>query len=255
MYEDELAAAERLADGADRISTQLFRTTGLRVRRKPDRTLVTEADLAIERFVREELAAAFPDDRILGEEEGGELEAAGRLWAVDPIDATANFARGIPVWGTLIALLEDGEPVVGVVSAPALGERYSAVRGGGARMNGEPIAVSEVASVADAQVLLHQMEALLGGPLRPRVEALVLDCWRPAGFGDFWGHLLVARGAADVAIEPDLNLWDVAAPSLIVREAGGLVTTFDGGPVGHRTSCLSTNGRLHEEVLARLTLS
>ena len=252
MYEDELAFAHRVADRADVMALALFRANELSVRRKADRTLVTEADTTIERMVREELAAAFPDDHVLGEEEGGEVAPTGRQWVLDPIDATANFAKGVPIWGTLLGLIDGGETVVGVASAPALQERYAAAKGGGATMNGEPIHVSDVASIAEAHVSFHEPEVLLGGDLREATQRLVLECWRPRAFGDFWGHMLVARGAVDAVIEPSLNLWDVAALRVIVAEAGGRITAFDGGEAGHRTSALTTNGLLHEALLRRL---
>jgi len=252
VYEDELAFAHRVADRADVMALALFRANELSVRRKADRTLVTEADTTIERMVREELAAAFPDDHVLGEEEGGEVAPTGRQWVLDPIDATANFAKGVPIWGTLLGLIDGGETVVGVASAPALQERYAAAKGGGATMNGEPIHVSDVASIAEAHVSFHEPEVLLGGDLREATQRLVLECWRPRAFGDFWGHMLVARGAVDAVIEPSLNLWDVAALRVIVAEAGGRITAFDGGEAGHRTSALTTNGLLHEALLRRL---
>lgn len=252
MYDDELTFAHHVCDRADDIARRLFRATGLEVRHKADRTLVTEADLAIERMVREELAAAFPGDRVLGEEEGGSHEPEGRVWVLDPIDATANFARGVPIWGTLLGLVEDGRTVVGLASAPMLGERYAAAAGGGATMNGEPIHVSQVAAIGEAHLTFHEPEVLLGGDLREVIEHLIVECWRPRAFGDFWGHLLVARGAVDMAVEPWVNLWDVAALRVIVEEAGGRITTFDGAPTGHHTSVLTTNGVLHDELLRRL---
>jgi histidinol-phosphatase len=252
VYDDELAFAHRVADRADVMALALFRANGLSVRHKADRTLVTEADTAIERMVREELTAAYPDDHVLGEEEGGEVVPAGRQWVLDPIDATANFAKGVPIWGTLLGLIDGGETVVGVASAPALQERYAAAKGGGATMNGEPIHVSDVATIAEAHVSFHEPEVLLGGDLREATQRLVLECWRPRAFGDFWGHMLVARGAVDAVIEPSLNLWDVAALRVIVAEAGGRITAFDGGEAGHRTSALTTNGVLHEALLRRL---
>jgi histidinol-phosphatase len=253
VWEEELAFAHRVADRADAMALELFRATELAVERKADHTLVTEADRAIERMVREHLAVAFPDDHVLGEEEGGDVVPGGRQWVLDPIDATANFAKGVPIWGTLLGLLVDGETVVGVASAPALAERYAAASGGGATMNGEPIHVSEVASIGEAHLSFHEPEVLLGGALRDATERLIAECWRPRAFGDFWGHMLVARGAVDAAIEPRLNLWDVAALRVIVSEAGGRITAFDGSPTGHRTSALTTNGALHDELLARLT--
>jgi histidinol-phosphatase len=252
VYDDELAFAHRVADRADVMALALFRANGLSVRHKADRTLVTEADTAIERMVREELGAAYPDDHVLGEEEGGEVLPKGRQWVLDPIDATANFAKGVPIWGTLLGLIDGGETVVGVASAPALQERYAAAKGGGATMNGEPIHVSDVATIAEAHVSFHEPEVLLGGDLREATQRLVLECWRPRAFGDFWGHMLVARGAVDAVIEPSLNLWDVAALRVIVAEAGGRITAFDGGEAGHRTSALTTNGLLHEALLRRL---
>jgi len=253
VYEDELAFAHRVADRADAMALELFRASELSVSRKADRTLVTEADTAIERMVREELAATFPDDHVLGEEEGGDVVPGGRQWVLDPIDATANFAKGVPIWGTLLGLLVDGETVVGIASAPALQERYAAGIGGGATMNGEPIHVSRVSALEEAHVSFHEPEVLLGGPLREVTQRLIVECWRPRAFGDFWGHMLVARGAVDAVIEPSLNLWDVAALRVIVSEAGGRISAFDGSAAGHRTSALTTNGVLHEELLRRLS--
>jgi len=252
MYEHELAFAHGVADTAAGLGLSRFRRVGLEVKRKPDRTFVTEADLAIEAMVRRELAAAYPDDAILGEEEGGSIEPLGRVWVVDPIDGTANFARGVPIWGVLIALRVDGESVLGVAEAPALGERYAAMRSAGATLNGEPIHVGGVSAIEDAHVLLAEMKDLQAGPYADAVRGLIRDCWRDRGFGDFWAHMLVACGAADVMLEPKLSLWDFAAPQVILEEAGGRMTTFEGGPPVHKGSVLSTNGLLHDEVLRRL---
>lgn len=252
MYEHELASAHQLADLAAGIGLSAFRRTGLVIRAKTDRTLVTEADLAIEAALRRELAAAYPEDRILGEEEGGTTEPNGRVWVIDPIDATANFARGIPVWATLIALRVDGEPAVGVVEAPALGERYAARRGAGATLNGEPIHVGGASTISEAHVLYGEMKTLLHGAYAGGVTGLIRDSWRDRGFGDFWAHMLVASGGADVMLDPELSLWDFAAPQVVVEEAGGRMTTFDGDPPVHKGSVLSTNGLLHDEVLRRL---
>ena len=230
----------------------LFRGDGLEVRRKADMTLVTQADTSIERMLREQIEAAFPDDRVLGEEEGGSHDPSGRLWIVDPIDGTANYARGVQVWATLIALRVDGEGVLGVANAPALGERYVAIRGEGATLNGSPIRVSDVAAVSDAHLLLQEFRELVTGPDREAVRGLVSDSWRGRGFGDFWAHMLVARGSAEVVLEPELSIWDYAAIEVVVEEAGGRVSTFGGGPLRHGGSMLTTNGRLHDEVLARI---
>ncbi len=252
MFEQELAFAHQLADRAAGIGLGLFRRTGLKVMRKPDRTLVTEADLAIEGMIRRELAAAYPDDRIVGEEEGGSHEPGGRVWVIDPIDATANFARGVPIWAVLIALRVHGDTVLGVAEAPGLGERYAAIVGGGATLNGAPIHVSEVDEIGEAHVLVAEMKLLLGGPYSEAVRGLVDDSWRDRGFGDFWAHMLVAKGSAEVMLEPELSLWDFAALQAIVEEAGGRMTTFDGAPPVHGGSVVTTNGVLHDEVIGRL---
>jgi histidinol-phosphatase len=203
-------------------------------------------------MVREQVAAAFPDDHVLGEEEGGGDRATGRVWIVDPIDATANYARGIPVWATLIALQVDGELVLGLVHAPALGERYEAVRGGGARMNGRPIGVSAIGYLTQAQVFHTGLEAW-GPEPRARLVGLLGASARTRGFGDFWGHTLVARGAGEAMIEPELNIWDYAAFQVIVEEAGGRVTQLDGSPTRHLGSVVSSNGLLHDEILTAIT--
>jgi histidinol-phosphatase len=253
MYEHELSWAHGIADRAAEIGLGMFLGEGLEVRRKADLSLVTQADLEIERMVREKLAVAFPGDRILGEEEGGPLDPDGRVWVLDPIDATANFARGVPIWAVLLGLMVDGEVVVGVVDAPALGERYAAVRGAGATCNDRQIRVSDIETVADAQVLHAQLTELLRGPQREATLGLIDEAWRERGIGDFWAHLLVARGAAEVAFEPSLNLWDWAALKVIVEEAGGRMTTFEGDPVAHKSSVLTTNGVLHHELVRRLS--
>jgi histidinol-phosphatase len=252
MYDDELAFAHGLADAAARIALDLFADDGLEIRHKADKTLVTAADTGIERMVRDRLATMFPGDRIMGEEEGGTWDGAGRVWIVDPIDGTANFARAIPVWATLIALQVDGEIVLGLANAPAMGERYAAVRGGGATMNGKRIRVSQTARMGDAQFLYSQLDTLLASTRNQAVVGLVVDSARERGFGDYWGHLLVARGAAEICLEPSLAIWDYAALVPIVEEAGGRVTNFEGGPPSHKGPVLSTNGALHDEVLRRL---
>ncbi len=252
MYEDELAFAQTLADQAATIAMDLFADEGLEIRHKADRTLVTAADTAIEQMVRTSVQQTFPGDRVMGEEEGGTFDGAGRVWIVDPIDGTANYARAIPVWATLIALQVDGALVVGVASAPALGERYAAAQGQGASMNGKRIRVSDIARLADAQFLYSQLDTLLGGPQGSATLELLAGSNRERGFGDFWGHLLVARGASEICMEPSLAIWDYAALVPIVEEAGGRITDFAGGPPRHKGSVLTTNGALHRDVLRRL---
>ena len=254
MYEHEMSFARGLADLAAEIGLSVFHGD-VRVTMKADLTPVTQADTEIETMIRRQIAAAFPDDRVLGEEQGGDAAAPGRVWIVDPIDATANFARQIPIWATLIALQVDGELVLGLVNAPSLGERYEAVRGEGARFNDVPIHVSDVAEIAEAQILYAEVESWLKEPRAEGVLGVLRDAKRTRGFGDFWGHVLVGRGAADAAIEPELATWDFAAPSVVVEEAGGKITAIDGGPLRHGGSVLSSNGAIHDELVSRLAWS
>lgn len=249
MLEEELSFARDLAARAGETALEIFRSRP-EVRLKHDLTPVTAADLDIEEMVRREVAARFPRDGVLGEEAG--LAPDGdRVWVVDPIDGTRNFAAGIPLWGTLLALLVDGEPVLGVVNAPTLGERYEAVRGSGARMNREPIRVSDVARVAEATVAHPSLTEWRDAPGRDALFDLLAEARRAVGYGDFWGHCLVARGAVEAMAEPSLRIWDWAAVRVVVEEAGGRMTAVDGGPLRDGGSVLSTNGRLHDEVVGR----
>ena len=241
---DDLALALELADLADSITLERFRASDLVVETKPDLTPVTEADRAVERAIRERLASDRPDDAIVGEEYG-ETATAARRWIVDPIDGTKNYVRGIPVWATLIAL--EGE--LGLVSAPALGRRWWAARGSGAFADGREIHVSRVASLADAQLVSTGFEDWEAhGDLAAFLE-LGRRCWRTRGFGDFWSYMLVAEGAFDIACEPVVELWDLAAPQLIVEEAGGRFTDLSGQPRPDGGSAIATNRLLHEAAL------
>jgi histidinol-phosphatase len=250
VFEPELAFANELAEEAGRIGLSFFRGS-FDVRLKVDKTPVTEADLAIEAMIRSAVHERYPDDGVLGEEGGAEGGVA-RRWIVDPIDGTKNFADGIQVWATLIALAVDETPVLGVVNAAALGERYEAVRDGGARLNGEPIHVSTADRVGRASVLHAGFVDWVDGEFGPPLLDLLRDARRNRGFGDFWGHMLVARGSADVCFEPELSTWDWAALEVVVEEAGGRITQFDGSPLEHGGSVLTTNAALHDEVVARL---
>jgi histidinol-phosphatase len=253
VWRDELELANRVADLAADIAMELFGSSRLRVRQKADRTPVTEADERIEAMVRLEVGRRFPDDAVLGEEEGlaGGGHGGRRVWVVDPIDGTKNFAAGIQIWGTLLALAVDGRPEVGVVSAPALGERYEAARGGGARLNGRPIRVSAVASLHAAMLVTSGPGDWLEPPLGEPFRELAGHVSRTRGFGDFWGHMLVARGAAEAMLEPSLRVWDTAAVQVVVEEAGGRMTALDGSPLADRTSTLTSNGSLHDEIAGR----
>lgn len=250
VLDAELALAREMADRADEISMRLFRSD-LEVREKPDRSPVTEADLAIEAMIRESVRACFPDDAVLGEE-GGLQGEGSRRWIVDPIDGTRNFADGVQVWATLIALAIDERPVLGVVSAPGLGERYEAVEGSGATLNGEAIHVSRADRIPRSFVLFAEVTDWLDGPHAKGFGSLIREARRARGLGDFWGHMLVARGAADVMLEPELATWDWAALEVVVREAGGRITTIEGEPLRNGGSVVSTNGTLHDEILARV---
>ena len=218
---------------------------------KPDATPVTEADIAVERMIRDELGRRFPRDAIRGEEGGIEGDSP-RMWIVDPIDGTRNYAAGIQIWSNLLALKVDGEYVLGLVNAPALDERYAAVLGRGATWNGEPMHVSDIERTAGGMVVFGDVEAWAGADRGRRFLELARSAKRNRGFGDFWGHMLVARGAAEVMIEPQLSEWDFAPLVVIVEEAGGRVTQIDGGPPVHGGSLVSSNGLVHDEVLAAL---
>ena len=255
--DDDLSLALALADAADAISTERFGALDLAVETKPDDTPVTDADRAVERALRDLLAARRPNDAVLGEE-FGTSGGGPRRWVLDPIDGTKNFVRGVPVWATLIALMEGDEVYVGVVSAPALGRRWWASRGQGAwgTALGSParrLRVSGVRELADASFTHSSVESWDDVPAgTDGLLGLCRAVWRTRGYGDFWCHLLVAEGSVDAAAEPEVSLWDLAAPAVIVEEAGGTFTDLRGrrGPGGG--SAVSSNGRLHSAVLGFL---
>jgi histidinol-phosphatase len=250
----DLSFALELADLADSISLPRFRDAELVVESKPDRSPVTEVDREVERAMRERIGADRAGQAILGEEFGVDAaeHAAAVRWILDPIDGTKNYVRGIPVFATLIALEREGELVVGVASAPALGRRWWAARGEGAFADGRPIAVSKVERLEDAQLCYDSVPGFERHGLGKRFLDLARRCARNRGFGDFWQHMLVAEGAADIAVEPEVALWDLAASKVIVEEAGGRFTDLSGAARADGGSALSTNGQLHDEVLAIL---
>lgn len=249
---DDLQLALRLADTADAITSDRFRARDLTVDRKPDRTPVTDADLAVEDAVRAVLAEQRPEDRVAGEERGGEISAA-RTWVLDPIDGTKNFLRGVPAWATLIALVEDGTPTAGVISAPALGRRWWAATGQGAwtgtRDAAERVSVSGVREISDAYVSTTHLGSWVEHHSREAYLRLVDACWENRAFGDFWQHCLVAEGAIDLAAEAIVNPWDVAPVQIIVQEAGGVFTDVSGQVGFQGGSALSSNGHLHSTAL------
>ena len=275
---DDLALAHALADLADAISLDRYQAQDLVITTKPDNTPVTDADRAVETAIREALATHRQTDGLVGEEFGSDKDTSGRYWVIDPIDGTKNFMRGVPTWATLIALVQVDssgieEVVVGIASAPALARRWSAAKGHGASVrfsggisdsslieleeddfggseygiNEKKIAVSKVASISDASISYSDFVGW-GDRLEP-FQKMLANAWRTRGIGDFWSHMLVAEGAVDVAIEPSLALWDMAALDIIVREAGGTFTNTAGqtGPFGG--SGVSTNGLLHNAVI------
>jgi histidinol-phosphatase len=257
--EADLALALELADVADALTLERFHAEDLIVETKPDLTPVTEADRAAEQAVRERLGAVRPGDSMLGEEYGAGAGAAGggsRRWIIDPIDGTKSYVRGVPVWATLLALEEDGELTLAVVSAPALGRRWWGVRGGGAfvrdGLSDEPrrLGVSAVSELGDAQLCFAGLEEWREvGRLDSLIE-LGDQCWRTLGYGDFWQYMLVAEGALEIAINPVASLWDLAAPLVVVQEAGGRFTDLAGRAGADGGDALATNGLLHDAALA-----
>ena len=271
---DDLALAHALADLADAITLDRYQAQDLVITTKPDNTPVTDADRAVETAIREALATHRQSDGLVGEEFGSDKGSSGRYWVIDPIDGTKNFMRGVPTWATLIALVEvdaagNEDVVVGIASAPALTRRWAAAKGHGAtvRFNSgssdfvdsesddestegvseKKISVSKISSLTDASISFSDFVGW-GDRLEP-FQKMLAAAWRTRGIGDFWSHMLVAEGAVDVAIEPSLALWDMAALDIIVREAGGSFTNTAGhsGPFGG--SGVSTNGILHNAVI------
>jgi histidinol-phosphatase len=247
--EADLALALELADAADALTTARFRARDLVFESKPDRTPVTEVDRAVEAMLRDRLAQARPHDAIVGEEQGASGSSA-RRWIVDPIDGTKSYLRGAPPWATLLALEVDAEIVLGVVSAPALGRRWWAARGCGAYANGEVIQVSAVRTLADATLCFTDIAAFAYYGAGGAFSDLAGRVFDRRGFGDFWGHMLVAEGAADIMVEPVVSIWDVAALIPIVEEAGGRITDRTGVVRPDGGNAVTTNGVLHEAVLA-----
>jgi histidinol-phosphatase len=258
-YSDDLRLAHVLADAADDITSKRFKAIDLRIETKPDLTPVSDADRAVEDQIRGTLKRARPRDAVIGEEYG-KSGYSQRCWVIDPIDATKNFVRGVPIWATLIALMEDDEVVVGLVSAPALQRRWWAAKGGGAwtgrsLTKASRMKVSEVTTLSDAS---FSYSSLHGWEERNRLGGFMevsRSVWRTRAYGDFWSHMMVAEGAVDISAEPEVNLWDLAALQVIVQEAGGAFTDLSGVATPDGGNVLCTNGHLHDEVLAMLAQS
>jgi len=266
---DDLDLALELADIADTITMARYRAEDLEIVTKPDMTPVSESDKRAELAIRQRLAHVRPQDAVIGEEFGGaqalldgggtQATAGTRAWVIDPIDGTKSYVRGMDTWSTLIALMVGGVVQVGVVSMPALRKRWWATRGGGAFAGGEPITVSSVSELADAQLVWSGVQewdeagARADGALDLNaLLRLARACWRTRGIGDAWQYMLVAEGAAEIAIDPEVTLWDLAAVSIVVEEAGGRFTNTSGEPGPGGGSGLASNGLLHDAALARL---
>ncbi len=262
-FSDDLRLAHILADAADSVTMERFKALDLKVETKPDMTPVSEADKAAEELIRRQLSRARPRDAVLGEEFGSEGGGA-RRWLIDPIDGTKNYVRGVPVWATLIALSVRGEGgpegddgVVGLVSAPAIGRRWWASKGGGAYTgrsltSATRLRVSGVDRLSDASFSYSSLEYWEKLGLLDRFLDLTRACWRTRAYGDFWSYMMVAEGSVDFCAEPDLSVWDMAAPSVVVREAGGRFTDLTGAPGPYGANAAASNGLLHEHLLRYL---
>jgi len=247
-YRSDIDFALTLANTADAITVDRFEA--------PDLNVSSDADVACEQELRRLITQQYPNDTVVGEEFGGTAEFAGRQWIIDPIDGTKNFVRGVPVWATLIALLVDGIPKVGVISAPALGRRWWAATGHGSfrSVNNvvKEIRVSNVSSLENASISFSSLEGWQQRGIRDRFLQLTDDTWRLRGFGDFFSYCLVAEGAVDIAAEPEVSLWDLAPLAVLVTEAGGRFTSLSGVDGPHGGSAIATNGLLHDQVLRYL---
>lgn len=252
-WEEDLQLALIMADQVDALTTKRFLAPDLEVSDKPDLTPVTDADKAAEKLIRRHLSHSRTRDAIVGEEEGS-TGLAARKWVIDPIDGTANFLRGVPVWATLIGLMEDGKMVMGVVSAPALGFRWWAAAGSGAwtgrsRTSARQLQVSRISNLNQASFSYALISEWAEARRLRGFMNLSQQVWRTRAYGDFWSYMLLAEGAVDVAAEPDLNLWDMGALYPIVTEAGGKFTSLTGEDGVNGPGAVVTNGRLHSQVL------
>jgi histidinol-phosphatase len=250
----ELAFALELADLADGISLGYFRRASLVVESKADRSPVSEADREVEQMLRQKIEVQRPGHAVVGEEfgQGQSSGTAGPRWILDPIDGTRKFVRGMPSFATLIALEHEGEMIVGVASAPALGRRWWAARGLGAFADGQPIHVSRVPTIAEAHVSHGQLEGWVRAGRLPQLANLAVQSWGTSGYGDFWIHMLVAEGAAEAAVEIEAAVWDLAALKVIVEEAGGRLTDLTGADTASGGNGVSSNGLVHDAVLTLL---
>ncbi|MEY4262642.1 MAG: hypothetical protein RLY88_350 [Actinomycetota bacterium] len=251
-YQADLELALALADIADEISLQRFHALDLVVETKPDRSPVTDADRSVEQAMKALLKDRAPNDAIIGEEYGS-AGSASRTWIIDPIDGTANYMRGVPIWATLIALAIDGKPTVSVVSAPALGRRWWADPNGGAFTSDidgtvRPLKVSGVKDLENASISYNNLQLWDQSGKLPQLLELSRKVWRTRAYGDFYSYMLLAEGSLDVVAEHDLKIYDIAALVPIVEIAGGKFSALDAELTAETSSVLATNGKLHDSV-------
>lgn len=254
MKSPYLPVAIAAVKAAEKIILQHYQSN-LAVQTKADLTPVTIADQQAEEIIKQTILKAFPDHTFFGEEgEKVDLENhKGFTWIIDPIDGTKSYIRGIPLFGTLLALLHDGELIVGVSNAPVWGELLYAAKGGGAFANGEPIRVSDVADVSDAFLSNGRLKYFEDIGKMQQLLAVSRQAKWARGMGDFWIYHLIAQGKVDVMMEGSVKFWDIAAAKVIVEEAGGQMTQLDGQPITfHSTATLATNGKLHASVVAAM---
>jgi histidinol-phosphatase len=255
---DDLTLALELADDADALTLPRYGAHDLKIHTKPDMSPVTDADNDVEATLRRKLGERRPGDSVYGEELGGTRAIAGRQWVIDPIDGTKNFVRGVPIWATLIALLADDVPVVGVISAPAMRQRWWAAAGHGSfgqlgRDQPRRLSVSSIAQLPAASLSFSDLAGWAVRELRERFIGLTDEVWRVRAYGDFYSYCLLAEGAVDIALEPEVNVWDLAAVDILVREAGGAFANLAGRPGPDGGSAVATNGLLQQAVLDRLS--
>ena len=258
-FEEDLALAQKLADIADEISLSRFRAQDLLVETKPDASPVTDADKSVEQAMKSFLAQQRPEDGMIGEE-FGTTGGRTRQWIIDPIDGTANFMRGVPVWATLIALSLDGKPTVSVVSAPALGRRWWAAPGVGSFTRDldasvRKLQVSQISSLEHASLSYNNLQLWDQAGMIEPLLSLSRKIWRTRAYGDFWSYMLMAEGALEIVAEHDLKIYDIAALVPIVEQAGGTFSALNGPLDEASSSVLATNGRLHDLAMTELNRS
>ncbi len=248
-YEADLELALQLADVADQISLERFTALDLKVETKPDRSPVTDADRSVEAAIKGMLAEHRPGDSLIGEEYGNSSGSNNRTWIIDPIDGTANFMRGVPVWASLICLAVDGKPTVSVVSAPALGRRWWAAPGGAftSDLDGSVrrIHVSGISDLEHASLSYNNLQLWDQAGYLDELVELSRKVWRTRAYGDFWSYMLLAEGALEIVAEHDLKIYDIAALVPIVEQAGGSFSALEGELTPETSSVLATNGKLH----------